>query len=69
MDQVLFSEPSTKMKEKMEAIAMERQREAAESQSVKVNSSPDDIASSSVVSETTSEEEKFLNEKFGKDNN
>ena len=59
MDQVLFSEPSNKMKEKMELLRLEEERArlvAEEQRSTPINDNNDES--------TLSAEEKFFRERF-----
>ena len=58
MDQVLFSEPSTKMKEKMDAIRAENE--------AKEVSKEQEERSRAVEVEDMSPEDKFLNDRFGR---
>ena len=80
MDQVLFSEPSTKMKEQMEQIRAEEAKRVIREQESELglNSSGSSTSSSSSSSESdrngsampddavTDEEQKFLEDRFGK---
>ena len=66
LDQVLFSEPSTKMQEKMAAMREEeRQAKRDESEATATAAAPES-SSSPPKDDLSSEEEKFLEDKFGK---
>ena len=67
MDQVLFSEPSTKMKEKIEAIRAENEAKAAEEREADALTGKDKkIPSADTQDDDVSPEDKFLNERFGR---
>lgn len=63
MDQVLFSEPSTKMKAKIELEARKRAAEASNKVSEEISLTPSQSSSSSNL---TFEEEEFIKERFNK---